>query len=131
MDTAMRRETDEVERNTELLQQTMQHILDHPEQHNQGSWVKVNSCGTAACFAGWAGLLSGMTADEIYCSASVFGDIGVKLLGLNNPSECVTLFAADNTIPMLELMVKDLVNGDELKPWSHYDDMVRDNVPNV
>ena len=37
-------------RNVELLERVMQHIDDHPEQHEQAVWVR-HECGTAACFA--------------------------------------------------------------------------------
>ncbi len=61
--------------NIERLQAVMQHIMDHPEHHMQGDWIEEITpenldwwdveenegvefaCGTAACFAGWAGLM--------------------------------------------------------------------------
>lgn len=51
--------------NAELAYAVLDHIDAHPEQWNQGVWVRirVRGCGTAACFAGWASLLSG---DEPY-----------------------------------------------------------------
>lgn len=101
--------------NVELLQRTMQYIKDHPDQHRQGMFI--DYCGTSACFAGWAGLFSGMTADEIR-KAQMYQK-GAELLGIG-AFDATTLFDADNTRPMLELMVKDLVNGDELRPPYHY-----------
>ena len=95
------------ERNIELLQQTMQHILDHPEQHDQTIWM--NECRTVACFAGWTCLLSGQVS-----SYWVFiPNRAIDLLGLTE-DEANILFSERNTIPQLQLMVKDLVNGDEL-----------------
>ncbi|BCP41407.1 hypothetical protein MINTMi27_15000 [Mycobacterium intracellulare] len=46
-------------RNVALLEATMQHIKDHPELHEQSSVFLQSECGTAACFAGWACMLSG------------------------------------------------------------------------
>lgn len=37
--------------------QVLDHILAHPEQHDQGIWM--NECGTVACLAGWTCLLAG------------------------------------------------------------------------
>jgi hypothetical protein len=45
--------------NTIPLEGGMQHILDHPEAHNQGVYIEETTCGTAACLAGWIGLLYG------------------------------------------------------------------------
>lgn len=114
--------------NTELLQRTMQHLLDHPEQHDQQVWV--SECGTTACFAGWALKLSGvdqfMTLTKCHQTNSTWQDceyygkthtiqgLAQGLLDLTD-EQTEILFDDFNTIPMLELMVKDLVNGNPLK----------------
>lgn len=105
-----------MQRNIELLQQTMQHIKDHPEEHNQATWINISKCGTAACFAGRAALLSGRRTWE---ALRIGYDGGAQLLGLSL-EEAATLFAATNTVPMLELMVNDLVNDDELREVIDY-----------
>lgn len=46
--------------NVTLLREVMDHILAHPELHNQAVWAKKTACGTAHCFAGWACELSGL-----------------------------------------------------------------------
>jgi hypothetical protein len=102
-------------RNTELLQETMQYIKDHPQQHDQSVWM--NECGTAGCFLGWAAILSGKPLDWIKYNIGYAA--GAKLLGLTRV-EANILFASGNTRPMLELMVKDLVNGDELRDTQDY-----------
>jgi hypothetical protein len=50
--------------NAELAYRVLDHIDAHPEQWNQGLWVTKVECGTAACFAGWACLLSGEKPDS-------------------------------------------------------------------
>lgn len=48
--------------NAELAYRVLDHIDAHPEQWYQPQWVTRPDgadCGTAACFAGWASLLSG------------------------------------------------------------------------
>lgn len=98
--------------NVELLQQVMQHIKDHPEQHDQ----QIVVCGTAACFAGRAMLLSDWSSHRIACSSI---PECAQLLGLTT-IQAQKLFRYDNTRPMLELMVKDLINGEELRPTYSY-----------
>lgn len=113
-----------MERNIELLQKTMQHIKDHPEQHHQSTWIATSHCGTAACFAGHAALLSGMTFAEVDKKMSGIGvgngyTVGGALLGLTDEEACI-MFASTNTIEMLELMVKDMVNGERIKARHTY-----------
>jgi hypothetical protein len=107
------------QRNIELLQHTMQHIKDHPEKHDQNNYW--TSCGTPLCFAGWATHFNGTTMKQIRSNPHSRGTAhyAASILGLA-PHEAIMLFAAGNTIPMLELMVKDLVNGDELRVWHDY-----------
>jgi len=45
------------ELNVELFDETLQHVIDHPEQHDQTSWR--SECGTTCCFAGRAVALAG------------------------------------------------------------------------
>lgn len=109
--------------NTELLERVMQHILDHPEQHDQTSWGhKEPHCGTAACFAGWTVILAGERVrfdqeQNMFLNHS-HRDIptrAAELLGLPFvPGGGMTLFRTPNTIPVLQLMVKDLVNDGKL-----------------
>jgi hypothetical protein len=115
--------------NVALLEQVMTRIEDHPEQHDQTVWV--NECGTAACFAGWACLLSGwqsaiswdesrpivMSPDTLV--EKLVPDVAIELLGIGN-GDAVTLFDAQNTRQMLRLMVKDLLNGEDLRDWEDY-----------
>lgn len=37
----------------ERLDRALAYIEAHPEQHDQGVWLKKVDCGTAACLAGW------------------------------------------------------------------------------
>lgn len=130
------------ERNTELLERVMRHILDHPEEHNQNSWGHRTQCGTAACFAGWTLLLTGQ-GEFLPCRLAteengewtptdgeylwIKGDDGegdisdhaAGLLGLKE-WEANRMFAPSNTRPMLELMVKDLVAGNRMRTRTEY-----------
>lgn len=120
-----------MERNTALLERTMQHIQDHPEQHDQSQYyeyVDEVGCSTPSCFAGWAIQFSGLTHKDAYAGrieeirpGVMLGSPGViaaGLLGLTM-DEAEQLFTGTNTREMLALMVKDLVNGDELQ--DHYE----------
>lgn len=60
-------DTDELVPNADLLRETMQYVLDHPEHHDQGTWfyARVKDyesrtlCKTTGCFAGNAVTLGG------------------------------------------------------------------------
>lgn len=109
--------------NVELLEQTMQQIKDHPEQHNQAWWFSEAVCGTSMCFAGWACALSGWRAcnwSEGFASdvekGGVVADVSIKaaeLLGLDFDvaNDDRGLFSASNTVDDLERMVKDMANN--------------------
>lgn len=116
------------ERNVELLEKTMQYVLDHPEKHYQGDYW--DTCNSTGCFCGWAIHLSGSanfwvdTVDDLLYRADDDDSIswhsgGQEALGLTW-AEANLLFDCGNTRPMLELMVKDLVNGDELRSSEDY-----------
>lgn len=119
-------------RNVELLERVMQHIDDHPAQHDQEVWL--DECGTAACFAGWACLLSGWQVGAVDNSmtiptATVFSPDGLQELGVGTTArdllglttdEAAQLFNSMNTRDELRLMVKDLVNGDQLRNVAQY-----------
>lgn len=101
--------------NAELAYRVLDHIDAHPEQWEQGKWIGQAECGTAACFAGWAVLLSGAeprfymkgcsTADVVFDGrARVAPDLAEELLGASRwveagdgESDDIDLFAQDNT----------------------------------
>lgn len=110
--------------NVELLEEVMQQIKDHPEQHYQGWWFKnTPECGSAMCFAGWTCHLNGWLPLFGYDGwahkvknqdgevRSVM-HVAAQLLGLElvDDDDCPDLFRPENTKEDLELMVKDLVN---------------------
>lgn len=101
-------------RNIELLEETMQYIKDHPTQHDQRMYVYYGEgCGTTACFAGRAAMLSGWNVFQVEaCDPDL--DIGKYLLGLTW-GESRALFYADNTVDELEVMVKELVAGNTIR----------------
>jgi hypothetical protein len=114
-------------RNTALLEATMQDIIDHPELHNQGVFFENTECGTAMCFAGNVCDRTGWMWDRNKPVAEVVKQ-GVRLrpdfaamreLGLT-AEEATVLFESINTREMLELMVKDLVNGDRMRGLDVY-----------
>jgi hypothetical protein len=112
----------------ELIERTMRHIQDEPESWNQIQWIGESICGTTACFAGRALMLSGSTAFEVtrmtheydYAEDAVMvrSEAG-RRLGLTT-DETRTLFQGCNSRRELELMVKDLLNGDELRHLGDY-----------
>lgn len=124
------------ERNVALLEATLQQIKDHPDQHFQAVWAIKRDCGTAMCFAGWANHLSGWQPVDWYTGvgfgeyarSQIFakdgeeifaGHLASRLLGLTT-EEADILFHAENTVAMLERMVKDLANGQQLGTFADY-----------
>lgn len=105
--------------NVALIEQTMQHLLDHPEDHNQSAVF--NECGTPACFVGWAMYFSGITAENVddYLETTTCTGWAAEHLGID-VVDAGKIFRGTNTLPMLHLMVKDLLNGDGLQTHDHY-----------
>lgn len=107
--------------NTELLAETMQWVRDHPETHQQNHYG--NRCGTAGCFAFWAVQLSGRHEYQGVQRWDSTGEttpyVAVRELGLAW-GQANVLFEGSNSAEMLALMVKDLLNGDELRSTDEY-----------
>lgn len=51
------------ELNVEMIRRVRDHIVDHPEQHDQRDYK--SKCGTTQCVAGWALTFSGYTTYHI------------------------------------------------------------------
>lgn len=111
--------------NVALLEETLTYIRDHPEEWNQNTWGAgaTTSCGTPACFAGRAIVLSGKTVKKGYNLPSIVLDgmvycavdgkpvdaVARDLLRLTN-SQAVELFSSGNVMQDLECIVKDIIN---------------------
>lgn len=99
--------------NVALLRQTMDYIEAHPEEWDQRVW----SCGTTACFAGWAVKLSGIDIDAAVCdmgggvTASV-GIVAQELLGITDKA-ADALFSGCNRMGDLLFYVDALSFPDE------------------
>lgn len=52
--------------NMELLKKVRDHIVAHPEEHNQGTWGEKVGCGTVACAAGWTVLLGDERVRKVF-----------------------------------------------------------------
>lgn len=102
-------------RNVPLLEETLTHIRDHPEEWDQAEWI----CGSAACFAGRSVLLSGarQAGSWGWCvfpgeNVASVRTVARDLLGITN-NEAYNLFHCDN-FNDLERMVKNLCNGEAI-----------------
>lgn len=125
------------ERNVQLFQRTLDHSYEHPEQHDQNVWVQLparadaagpqSACGTAACPAGRAVLLSGYVphlyipgiddTDTVVLSRSesdviphLVPDLAQGLLGITD-SEADVLFDAQNSPVFLWHFSQLICNG--------------------
>jgi hypothetical protein len=107
--------------NAALAYRVLDHIDAHPEQWRQNWWFTQRDCGTAACFAGWACVLSGdqprvTDADEVGEFSTVIRPDGAlanvedraeALLGLDG-DKAGALFYASNTRADLDLLVIEI-----------------------
>lgn len=78
--------------NSELLLKVRDHILEEPKRCDMSDWIrrsKQSPCGTIACIAGWACVLSGKRDTPYNDVPRVAGE----LLGL---PETESLFLADD-----------------------------------
>jgi hypothetical protein len=83
--------------NRDLLRQIADRIEREPERFNLSSWISgavdaaedlEHACGTTACVAGWANLLTGaLTRDELADDARA-----ARVLGLTGENEAGRLF---------------------------------------
>ena len=118
--------------NIERLEAVLEHITLHPEDHNQEWWT----CGTAACFAGWTTRLFALDAgyrwitnipdffgDQVWENPrgeeGMVPDAARELLDITE-EQAKVLFDADNTLPMLQSIVKDLANTGDTRRWADY-----------
>jgi hypothetical protein len=127
-----------MKRNIPLIEATMQYIEDNPLEWLQSSFGDLLcgtggtgtqfGCKTVGCFAFHAVRLSGnytMREAQFYRLKQTPGwlvgtaDCARRELGLTE-NERFVIFAGNNTMPMLRLMVKDLVNGEELRSCEDY-----------
>ena len=124
--------------NVPLAEQTLRHIKDNPECHDQADWLSLagkaplsrkTMCGSTGCFMGWAVYLecyvNGNTDlkptayDEYYQyngKMTHIQNIASELLGLNE-IEAAIIYDGSNTIEELETMVKDMANDESPKRW--------------
>lgn len=87
--------------NTELAYRVLDHIDAHPELWRQSSWLDESECGTTACFAGWAVLLSGCkVSEDEYCD-NVVHEGPAEVVGMSIPRAADTLLGIDpDTLPV-------------------------------
>lgn len=111
-------------RNTALLNEVMQFILDYPEAHDQT--IFSNAEGTIGCFAGWTCYLAGYDRvpghwiNVTTPDGSMEAPYAARMaLGLT-ACESLTLFSGANTHAVLQLMVADLVAGKPLESATSY-----------
>jgi hypothetical protein len=79
--------------NAELAYRVLDHIDAHPEQHDQGDFVRKHGdaltisadampCGTTACFAGWTALLCGQVVELTHIVPKV--KVGNRLVDVDD-----------------------------------------------
>lgn len=100
--------------NTQHVQEVLDFIEAHPEQHNQGNWVIEHSCGTTMCVAGTSIMLTqGMEALVNSCFEGSYSGTARKNMGLTL-SQSNKLFYTMNE-GYAKDMLKALANNDKKK----------------
>lgn len=99
----------ELIRGKELAQKILDQITEHPETHDQDTWVNSSGeCGTTYCIAGWAVALNALESDssprldvtrarlsrELSIRFPTWSLLAEELLGLGD-AEAEELFFAD------------------------------------
>ena len=122
-----------------LAERVRDQIVQHPESHNQKVWVQQTSCGTTACVAGWAVLLSGATVvlvNDLLSSGRVDREVqgfheclpadgdrhapvpiyllAERLLGITS-AQSDYLFDSHRTRPELLRALDNLIRRDEIR----------------
>ncbi len=107
-----------MERNDELIDKVIDYIREHPEEWNQDVWGFKAPCGTEACFAGHALLLSGYTFEHGFrdpegCSIWGVPDTARELLGVTDDQSRLLFYAVNhyNGIEGLERVVAHIRAG--------------------
>lgn len=83
--------------NIELMTKVRDHVVAHPEQHDQSMWAVKTECGTTACAAGWTLLLGNPEVAREYADEEVFTFAGVvrRLYGRSVVGAAVDLLGID------------------------------------
>jgi hypothetical protein len=101
------------ELNEKLIACVLEHIEQHPEEYDQSLWAHVedqeqdgNYCGTTACVAGWACLLS--TPVEKWREPHNYGYYyheGARLLGLDVTEASMLFGGAEGDSPEANVVI--------------------------
>lgn len=119
--------------NVPLLRKVLEHITEHPDEHDQGVWAVTTPCGTVACLAGHAVAMSGgefvwqypvpaevrqfgatQSASFVAETGRPVSHVAQQLLGLSD-EEAGDLFHAEN-LDELWLLVDEITDGEIQRP---------------
>lgn len=95
----------------ELARQIWDHLNEHPDEHNQHSWISGNEkCGTTRCIAGWAVFFA--FGRDIRLSTDGYFEMGGQLLGLDEDEACHLFLGTGNRAAMEALQY--IAKGDPI-----------------
>jgi len=113
--------------NQELAKKVLDHILAHPEEHDQSTWGIKAECGTVACIAGWTCILAGQEEWQRFVDEDAWGlpnfstpRLAGQLLGISEDDRPELFFCFDNDEALRRL--KHFADTGELPSFTyHYD----------
>jgi hypothetical protein len=103
-----------MEKNTELAYETLDYIREHPEEWDQNQFV----CGTTACYAGRAALISlGLQNQSQYHEYRINNGfdteaIATRALGWTKQEASHVFYRFTKDFAVLERAVKEVLNGE-------------------
>lgn len=107
--------------NVPLLRKVLEHITAHPEEHDQGVWVRRTLCETTGCIAYHTAVIAGYS---IYldgydmCRVStgeLINDAAQRVLGLTS-GQAFRLFFGNNTLRDLWRFAERFTRGEIKAP---------------
>lgn len=105
--------------NVELIEKTMQYIIDHPKEWNQDWFVEPadTACGTTMCFAGTALALSGYinNKNNFYLpngAPILSSTTAMFILGLTSTQASALFWNYTKDVDELHNTVKQVINGE-------------------
>lgn len=108
------------------LRKALEHVTEHPEEHNQGTWASRTGCGTTGCLAYWIATFAGhkvawmrpLIGVELACFTTQdkpIGQVAAREAGLS-PAQAKQLFNGNNTIDDLWNLASEYTDGEIARP---------------
>lgn len=112
--------------NVPPLRKALEHVTEHPEEHDQTIWARRTKCGTTGCLAYWITVYAGyearwpnaVTVHTNWTTANEpIRDTAAREVGLTR-DQADQLFEMGNTIDNLWTLAEAYTDGEITRPES-------------